>query len=103
VWWKRVLPLTGIILREDRHTPEAAADAKSRGVLVRRAMAALPQIYRESLALYHLQDLPYREMEEITGIAVPALKQRVRRGSEMLRKKIAELYPELMPVRKKDS
>ena len=31
---------------------------------------------------------------------VPALKQRVRRGSMLLKEKIAAMYPELVPVRR---
>ena len=95
VWWKRVVPLDGGPLRARRPDPESAADAMSRDRLIRKALDGLPPMYREALALYHLEDLPYREISEITGVAVPALKQRVRRGSAMLRKKIVELYPEL--------
>ena len=76
------------------------ADAAGRDELVRAALVELPDIYREALALYHLEDLAYKEMSEITGVAVPALKQRVRRGSILLREKIATLYPELVPVRR---
>jgi RNA polymerase sigma-70 factor (ECF subfamily) len=98
VWWKRVMGMA-VPQTDPAPNPERCADARGRDRLVRHAMASLPPIYREALALYHLSDLPYAEISEITGVAVPALKQRVRRGSTMLREKIATLYPELTPVR----
>ncbi len=98
VWWKRVLPFASP-QGDTRPSPEANASGHHNDRLVRHALGELPPKYREALALFHLQDLQYKEMAEITGVAIPALKQRVRRGSEMLRKKVTELYPELVPAR----
>ena len=100
VWWKRVIGLTGEPLRTPTPTPERISAANSRDAAVRKALHTLPPMYREALALYHLNDMQYAEMSEVTGVAVPALKQRVRRGSRMLREKIASLYPELAPARR---
>jgi DNA-directed RNA polymerase specialized sigma24 family protein len=56
-------------------------------------------LYREALSLYHLHDMSYIEMALITGAGIPALKQRVRRGTAMLQAAMARLYPELGPGR----
>ena len=98
VWWKRVLPFSSPH-GDTKPSPEELASGNRNDQLVRHALSELPPMYREALALFHLQDLPYKEMEQITGVAIPALKQRVRRGSVMLRNKVAELYPELVPAR----
>lgn len=98
-WWRKVLPLTGTFRSEQRAADAALGDSK-RDALVREALMRLPHKYREALTLFHLHDMCYAEMTEITGVAVPALKQRVRRGSLMLREKVEVMYPDLVPPRR---
>lgn len=80
-------------------TPDRAIEARDTDEKVRRALASLPPMYLEAVALFHLQDMSYAEMSEITGVTVAALKQRVRRGDLLLGEKIAAMYPELLPKR----
>ncbi len=101
VWWARV----GEILR-----PAAAADdleleleAMRRDREVRNALARLPPKYREALALFHLRDMTYLEMSDITGVTVFALKQRVRRGKAMLRERVEHLSPSASAIRTQDT
>ena len=68
--------------------------------MVRHALSTLPVRYRESVALFHLEDMSYQEMSVITGASVAALKQRVRRGNAMLRSALERLYPEIVAERK---
>lgn len=82
--------------------PDVAVDDDDRDAKVRQVLATLPPIYREAIALFHLQDMSYAEMEAITQVSVSALKQRVRRGDALLAEKIAKLYPELVPGRTDD-
>lgn len=100
-WWRRVL-------RFEQAAPQSIpschellegldVDAK-----VRAALATLPPLYREALALYHLDDLGYGEMSAILGASTAALKQRVRRGREMLREAMQTMYPELAIARTGD-
>ena len=70
---------------------------------MRAALATLPDIYREAVAVFHLEDLSYNEMAEITGVSVPALKQRVRRGTVLLREAIERMYPDLDLARKDET
>ena len=102
VWWRRVVPFTS-----ERASTLPAADTllndASRDRLVRDALMHLAPNYREALTLYYLDDMTYAEMAEITDAAIPALKQRVRRGQTMLREKIQIKYPELVPARTSDN
>ena len=81
---------------------EAVVDGDDRDRKVRAALATLPPIYREAVAMFHLQDMTYAEMQEVTATPVPTLKQRVRRGTLMLADKVAQMYPELVPERRED-
>ena len=101
VWWARV----GEILRPTaaEHDPELEVASARRDREVRRALGTLPPKYREALALFHLQDMSYEEMSEITGVTVFALKQRVRRGKAMLRSRVEHLSPSGAAIRTQDT
>lgn len=96
VWWRRVLPFSR---SHEASTPgpEHTTLAGQRDNQVRIALARLPIRYREALSLYYFDDMNYKEMASITGVSVPALKQRVRRGRIMLKEMVSELYPGLDP------
>ncbi len=93
-WWARVFRMESA---PPQLTPSCAAllERMDEDGRVRELLLQLPPIYREALSLYHLEDMSYAEMSEILGVAEPALKQRVRRGREMLRQMIDALYPEM--------
>lgn len=54
------------------------------------ALAQLPSEQREAFLLKHVEELSYEEMREMTGASVPALKMRVFRAREELRRLLAE-------------
>ncbi|MGH7470834.1 MAG: RNA polymerase sigma factor [Longimicrobiales bacterium] len=54
------------------------------------ALAQLPADQREAFLLKHVEDLSYEEMQELTGARVPALKMRVFRAREALRRLLEE-------------
>lgn len=95
VWWQRVLPLQ-VLGADPRPNPEDHCLSAYRDARIRHALGKLPPKYREALALFHLDDLSYAEMTEITSVSVPALKQRVRRGSKLLRDQVNSMYPDLV-------
>ena len=97
-WWRKVVPFTQE--RWTDRTPETETTARDRDAKVRHALSTLPSIYREAVAVFHLEDLSYNEMAEITGVSVPALKQRVRRGTVLLKEAMVRLYPDLDLARK---
>ena len=98
VWYRRIIGISTEFASAAR-APDAKLDAAERDQLVRDALMGLPIKYREALTLYHLRDISYAEMAEITGASVSALKQRVRRGQVMLRTKLQKLYPTIFPPR----
>lgn len=97
-WWRRVVAMKPMASPDE--SAEYLTVGHDRDAKVRRVLMTLPENYREALSLYHLEDMSYREMAEITGAGIPALKQRVRRGSAMLRQKMEMVYPEFSPSRK---
>ncbi len=101
-WWQRIIPLRRRQVPSEISAEELLHELE-RDRKVRRSLATLPAIYREAIALHHLQDMTYAEMSEITGTKVPALKQRVRRGRRMLRDSMTRMYPELVGDRIKDT
>lgn len=104
VWWRRVLRL-GVPAGDDVPGPtvhpdlDAGLDARTRDAQLHAALKQLPEGYREAVVLFHIDDMSYAEMAEITGLKVPALKQRVRRGLLLLRERLGERYPELVADR----
>ena len=53
-----------------------------------RALALLPEAQREAFLLKHVEGLSYEEIAEMTGTRVPALKMRVLRACDALRKSL---------------
>jgi len=99
-WWKRWNPLSGREEEQFYEDPQTLSEAVDRDEKIRHALSNLDDKYREAISLFFLQDMSYAEMAEITGVSVPALKQRVRRGGPLLRKQIERLYPGLVLNRK---
>lgn len=97
-WWRRALGLSGCEIAGGV-SPEESALGEDHDARIRAALATLPAKYREALALYYLGDLTYAEMSEITGLSVPNLKQRVRRGIPKLRAAVVRMYPDLSLAR----
>lgn len=99
VWWRRMLPLRKQEEEPSADTPYQMTAAAQQDLAVRRALATLPPAYREALSLFHLEDMTYAEMAEVTGLGVPALKQRVNRGRALLAEAMERMYPNLSPIR----
>ncbi len=93
-WWQKVVELVRAPVAMTADAEDAAL-GDEREACVRKALHTLPAMYREALSLYHLEDMSYAEMVLITGVSESALKQRVRRGSQMLEVALRRLYPEL--------
>jgi RNA polymerase sigma-70 factor, ECF subfamily len=57
---------------------------------IKWALDQLPADQREAFLLKHVEELSYEEMQELTGARVPALKMRVFRAREALRRLLEE-------------
>jgi RNA polymerase sigma-70 factor (ECF subfamily) len=83
--------------REAEEAADAAAPvdvlgdllAAERSELVAGAMAQLPLLQREAIALFTFEELPLEEIAKITGVDTGAVKSRLYRARESLRKALA--------------
>ena len=65
--------------------PLTKAERREAGALLQEAIAALPDEQRITLVLVEYHGLSYREIAEILGVTVSAVKMRVKRARENLR------------------
>ena len=83
IWWRRKAdPIEDAIELGVPH-PSGAADIREE---IDRALARIGPDYREAFLLKHVDDMSYEEMHQITGKSIPALKMRVSRACESLRR-----------------
>jgi RNA polymerase sigma-70 factor, ECF subfamily len=64
----------------DSETPETALIAKADAASLQAAIMALPTAYRETMILRDVQGLSYREIGEVTGVAIGTVMSRLARG-----------------------
>jgi RNA polymerase sigma-70 factor (ECF subfamily) len=62
-----------------------------RSEAVARAIAALPTLQREAVILFEYEGLSLEEIADITGIEIGAVKARLHRARETLRRRLAPL------------
>ena len=85
------------VLRKRRRLPEPTEELPERGVPgpapedtvnlrldLARALAELPDDYREAVLLHDLGAVPYEEIAKITGAALGTVKSRISRGRKRL-------------------
>jgi RNA polymerase sigma-70 factor (ECF subfamily) len=65
--------------------------AAERSEAVARAVAALAPLQREALILFEYEDLSLEEIAQATGVDVGAVKARLHRARETLRRRLAPL------------
>jgi RNA polymerase sigma-70 factor (ECF subfamily) len=97
----RNLALRGVRLaeRECEETEDAVADpgpledllSAERGEAVARAVGALPPPQREALILFEYEELSLEEIAGVTGVETGAVKARLYRAREALRRRLAPL------------
>jgi RNA polymerase sigma-70 factor (ECF subfamily) len=68
-------------------TPDSRVDEEW-GDAVRKALADVPAHNREIFLLHYIEEFSYDEIERMTGVKQSALKMRVKRASDSLRKRL---------------
>jgi RNA polymerase sigma-70 factor, ECF subfamily len=68
-----------------RNEPEARLIAAADAAMLDRAIESLPLGYREVIVMRELEDLSYKEIAEITGMAMGTVMSRISRGRQLLR------------------
>jgi RNA polymerase sigma-70 factor, ECF subfamily len=73
-----------LIDRAEAKTDDAPAEDMSEQIEF--ALAKLPVEQREAFLLKYVEEMSYEDMSAATGVSVPALKMRVKRASDTLRR-----------------
>ncbi len=69
---------------ERPETPEEAVIAAADAAMIEKAMAALPQAYRETIVMREINGLTYRDIAEVTRVPIGTVMSRLARARNML-------------------
>jgi RNA polymerase sigma-70 factor (ECF subfamily) len=72
-------------------SPEEMLVGQAEQVLVRRALAELPPVFREVIVLREFEELRYQEIAEVTGVPMGTVMSRLARARDQLREHLGEL------------
>ncbi|HOD66054.1 MAG TPA: sigma-70 family RNA polymerase sigma factor [candidate division Zixibacteria bacterium] len=100
---RRKIPLLEDLAGEDGSSPletiadpaegaDAAAETRDLFARVQAEMAYLPPQYRAILTLYHLDEMTYEEIVEITGLPMGTVKNYLFRARRQLRDRLLTKY-----------
>ena len=78
-----------VIDRAEAKREDASAEEMSEQIDF--ALAKLPVEQREAFLLKYVEEMSYEDMSAATGVSVPALKMRVKRGSDALRRLLEDV------------
>jgi RNA polymerase sigma-70 factor (ECF subfamily) len=70
---------------EATHSPETETLHRLDGETMQRLITQLPDTFRETLVLREINDLSYREIADVTGVAVGTVMSRLARARAHLR------------------
>src|SRR5207253_1664096 len=76
-------------------SPEEAALDRETQQLIERAIAELPEEYRDVFVLSDVEGLPNAEIGEMLGLSLPAVKSRLHRARQKLRDALAPHFEEV--------
>ena len=66
--------------------------------IVNEIINQMPVNYRSVMTLFHLEEMSYKEIVEITGMPEGTVKSYLNRGREMIREKIIKIVPDIQSV-----
>ena len=84
----------GPVRRWSTNPEEAALDHETQQ-LIERAIAELPEVYRDVFVLADVEGLPNAEIGEILGLSVAAVKSRLHRARLVMRDALAPHFEEV--------
>jgi RNA polymerase sigma-70 factor (ECF subfamily) len=76
-------------------SPEEAALDRETQQLIERAIAELPEEYRDVFVLSDVEGIPNAEIGEMLGLSLPAVKSRLHRARQKLRDALAPHFEEV--------
>ena len=72
--------------------PDRETEARDLAARLRSEIAGLPAAYRTILALYHIDEMSYAEIAEITGMPEGTVKSHLFRARKHLRRRLMSKY-----------
>jgi len=78
---------------DDRHGPRQQAQAKELAEAVLRSVAELPDKYRRPIRMFYLEGASGAEIAGRLGLSAGAVRTRLCRGRDLLRPRLAGLWP----------
>lgn len=73
----------------DGETPYEWVEQSERREAVSKALGSLCEPYRSAVILRDMENFTYEEIAEVLGVAEGTVKSRIKRGRELLRRKLA--------------
>jgi RNA polymerase sigma-70 factor, ECF subfamily len=80
----------GDTIADEGESPEQAVLRSERRQRLMKAVAALPEIFRETIILCDIEGLGYEETARTLEINIGTVKSRLARGREQLRKRLSD-------------
>jgi RNA polymerase sigma factor (sigma-70 family) len=74
---------------DERDDPEQALIRACDAALVRDMVEALPEPFREAIVLRELEELSYREIAQVTEVAMGTVMSRIARGRSLLAEQLS--------------
>lgn len=75
----------------DKRSQHSEFEAEDRDRMIRKAVLALPEKYRDAMVLYYFHEMDVPAASQSLGIPEGTVKARLFRGREMLRSKLPQL------------
>jgi RNA polymerase sigma-70 factor (ECF subfamily) len=88
-------------LRDWKEIPSEALERKEVRHLLRKAVTALPMIYREVFQLRDIEQMSVNEAAAALGITISSVKVRLHRARMMLQKHLAPQLQQMAPKRRR--
>lgn len=73
------------------HRPDDMATARQTEVIIKQAIAELPDDQRELVVLRDIENMTYDEIQDVTGLPEGTVKSRLHRARLALHRRVAEL------------
>lgn len=90
---------TPALLTSWREVPAQALERKELGEILRKAIAGLPEIYRNVMLLRDIEEMDVRETATVLGITEGAVKVRLHRARALLQRDLAPKLKGFAPKR----
>lgn len=79
---------SGALWRDGQENPEELLLSKSGAESLEKAIAALPDVFREAIVLREIHELSYRDIAAVTSVPIGTVMSRLARARDLLRQSL---------------